>query len=329
MVDSDKYVGVLSRHIRLQPAKKNEIVCELEDHIEDKTSDLVHLGIRLEAAQSLAVRQMGDPIALARQLHDVHCHVSLKHLGLAVVPHVLLAGLIALNLCGDFLAVGLTLGLIVCVTWYNWRSGNPGRWSYSWLAFSLFVPVIVLLLTLIAPGKSIPAGVAGNQFPVNPYLMLFFGGYLLLAFWFLARVVYRIVQQDWLIVAFTALPIVVLTGWRLVSEWRDVTWAPQFALVGGNGAPWILVFLSIAAITAIFLKLSLHSLRASYLLIATLVLTVIAYAALVVNYHLEPVGLTMVALVAVLLMPSLRKTLASSLRILQSILQTMLHLIWK
>ena len=329
MVDSDKYVGVLSRHIRLQPAKKNEIVCELENHIEDKTSDLVDLGIRQEAAQGLALKQMGDPLALARQLHKVHSYVSLKDLGLAVVPHFLLISLIALDLCGDFLAVGLTLGLIVCVTWYNWRSGNPGRWSYTWIAFSLAAPVIVLLMTLIAPGKSIPAALAGSQFPVNLYLILFFSGYLLLAYWFLARVVYRIVQQDWLIVAFTAMPIVVLTGWRLVSEWRDVTWAPQTALMGGNGVPWILVFLTIAATTAVFLKLSLHTLRLSYLLIATVVLALIAYATLVVNYYLEPVGLTIVALVAVLLMPSLQRSFAFSVRILQSILQTMLHLIWK
>ena len=95
------------------------------------------------------------------------------------------------------------------------------------------------------------------------------------------------------------------------------------------GFPGFLSFLTIAATTAVFLKLSLHTLRVSYLLVATVVLALIAYATLVVNYYLEPVGLTIVALVAVLLMPSLQRSFAFSVRILQSILQTMLHLIWK
>lgn len=327
MVDSDKYVGVLSRHIHLQPAKKNEIISELENHLEDKASDLEELGIRRESAQSLALDQLGDPVVLARQIQEVHSVVSLKDLGLAVVPHLLLIGLVAFHLCDDVVAVASALGLIVGVTWFAWRTGNPGRWSYPWLAFSVAAPAIVILMALLATGKSLPAVLTGGQYPINPYLVLFFGIYILVSIWIVVRVVYRIVQHDWLLIAFSALPIAILTGWALIAEWRGDLWSSQPGLIGGNGTAWILVFLTMAAVTAGFLKFGRHPLKTGYLLFLTGLMAVVVYATLMVNYDLVPVQLTMVAFGALLLVSALRKPLSYSIRVLQSILQMMLHLV--
>ena len=329
MVESDKYVCVLSRHIQLRPSKKKEIISELEGHLEDKASELVKQGVRWETARSLALKQMGDPVALARLLQEVHSVVGLREMALAVVPHILLAGLVAFKLCDSFTAVALTLALVCGVTWLNWRNGHPGIWSYPWLGFTLAAPAIFLLMALIGPGKSVHGMLAADPFPVSLFLVLFFIGYLATVFWVLARIVYKFVQHDWLLVAFSALPIAVTTGWVLIAQWLDPTWGAHTGFMGWYEAPWVFVFLAIAGITAAFLKLGRPHVRMGHLLLSTAILVSITYATLLLNYHLVPVRLTLAALVALIWAPALRKPLASSARVLQNMFQTTLHLIGK
>lgn len=328
MVNSQKYdyVGVLSSHIRLRPGKKDEVIREIEDHLEDKASDLAESGVRREAAKRLALQQMGDPVALARQIQEVHTSVGLKDLGLAVVPHFLVVGLVVFNLCDSILAVAATLALIGGVTWLNWRHANPSIWSYPWLGFSLAAPAIFLLMLVIGPEKSVHSVLLGNGYPVSISLILLFWGYLAVAFWVMVRVVYRVVGYDWLLVAISGIPVPLLTAWVLVAQWLDPSWQTPLALAGVPGVLWILVFLSVAAITAAFLKFGRRHAKVGHLLISTSVAVTVAYSILLVNYHLVPVRLAAVGLIALLLAFAIRKPLASSLRVLNNVLQTTMHL---
>lgn len=331
MVDSRKYdyVSVLSRHIRLQPGKKKEIIREIEGHLEDKASDLVDRGVRQEAAKRLALQQMGDPVALARQIQEVHTSVGLKEMGLAVIPHFLIAGLVAFNLCDNIPAVAVALALIGGVAWLNWRQGNPSIWSYPWLGFTLAAPAIFLLMLVISPDKSLPTLLEGGAYPVSMTLILLFWGYVAVALWVMIRIVYRVVGNDWLLVAISGIPIPLLTAWVLVAQWLDPSWQTPLALAVLPGAPWILVFLSIAAITAAFLKFGRRHVKVGHLLISTSIAITIAYAILLVNYHLVPVRLAVAGLMAILLALALRKPLASSLRVLHNVLHTTMHLMGK
>ena len=327
MADSDKYVSALSRNIRLQPARKKEIISELEDHLEDKTNELVNLGVRKETAKSLAVEQMGDPVTLARLMQDVHSVVGRKELGLAVIPHFLLIGLVALGLCDNIAAVVLTLGLVGAVTWLNWRGGNSAIWSYSWLGVSVAAPAVVLLMLVIGPGKSFQALMAGASYPVSLTLITLFGGYVAVAVWVITRVIRGRVGNDWLLVALSGLPLLGLTAWVLATQWSDPTWQPPMALLGVSGAPWILVFLSMAIVTAAYMRFGRRHARIGQFLVSTAILVTGAYAMLLVNYHSTAVRLAIIALIVIMLAPALRKPLVSSLRMVQNVMQTTVHLI--
>lgn len=327
MVDSNKYVGTFSRHLHLEPAKKKEIISELQDHLEDKTSELVEAGFNQEEAQRLAMEQMGDPVALARQIREVHYVVCLKDVGLAVLPHLLLAGSVAFGLSDNCPALAIALGVIGAITWLNWRHGSPTLWSYSWLGFSLASPAIMLLMALIFPGGPIREAIINSQYPVSTTLLALFAAYALLAGWFLIKVVYRIVQQGWTLVFFSALPVAVLAAWALIAESRDVLWSPQTGLIGDNGLPWILAFLTIAAFTAVFLKLGPRPIKTSHLFLYSAIFILVAYATLMLSYHLAPLRLTIASLLAVLLLPTLRRPLTSSLKLLQGLMQTVFQLI--
>ena len=331
MVDSQKYdyVGALSRHIRLQPGKKNEIIREIEGHLEDKTSDLANRGVRREAAKRLALQQMGDPVALARQIQEVHTSVGLKEMGLAVIPHFLIAGLVAFNLCDSLLAVATTLALIGAVTWLNWRHGNPRIWSYSWLGFTLAAPAIFLLMLVIGPEKSVQSLLAGSAYPVSVSLILLFWGYVAVAFWVMVRVVYRVVGCDWLLVAISGISITVLTAWVLAAQWLDPAWKTPLSLAVLPGALWIFLLLSIAALTATFLKFGRRHVKVGHLVISTAIAVTVAYAILLMNYNFVPFELAFVGLMAILLAPALKKPLVSSLRLLHNVLHTTVHLMGK
>jgi len=329
VVDSQKYdyVGVLSRHLRLQPGKKKEIICELEGHLEDKASDLVDRGVRGEAAQRLALQQMGDPVALARQIQAVHTSVGLKEMGLAIIPHFLVAGLVAFNLCDSVIAVAVTLALIGGIAWLNWRRGEPGIWSYPWMGFTLAAPAIFLLMLVISPGKLALGLLAGTSYPVSLALVLLFCTYVGAALWVMVRVVYRVAGCDWLLVAMSGFPITLLTAWVLVAQWLDPSWQTPVAPTVLPGAMWIVVFLSISALTAAFLKFGRRHARVGHLLISTSVAITVAYAILLMNYHLFSVRLAIAGLMAIVLFPALKRPLVSGLRVLHNAFQTTLHLI--
>ena len=181
-------------------------------------------------------------------------------------------------------------------------------------------------MLVIGPDKSVQTVLAGSAYPANLSLIFLFLGYVAIALWVTVRVVYRVVGHDWLLDAFSGIPILLLlTAWVLVARWLDPSWQTPLALVGLPGALWILLFFSIAAITAAFLKFGRCHVRVGHLIISTSLAITFAYAILLVNYHLVPVRLAIAGLVAIMLAPALNKPLSSSLGVLHNVLQTTMH----
>ncbi|MCH9017153.1 MAG: hypothetical protein IIB89_05255, partial [Chloroflexi bacterium] len=64
--EATNYLYSLARRLHLDPAKKDEIIRELEAHLEDKTAELEAQGVDHDTAMARAVREMGAPNAVAR-----------------------------------------------------------------------------------------------------------------------------------------------------------------------------------------------------------------------------------------------------------------------
>lgn len=327
MVDSQKYdfVGVLCRHIRLQPGKKNEIIRELEGHLEDKASDLVDRGVGGEAAKRLALQQMGDPVALAKQMQAVHTSVGLKEMGLAVI------------------FPGCRAGSLQPLRQRPGRGCDPGAdrgyclvQLASGPAQHLVPPLDGIYLGRSGdspadvgnqPGQVAPGSV-GRQFLSPEHVP---GGAAL------CLRVSCIVGNGAGCVPNGRLRLAAGSHVRLPDYPLDCGGAgcpvagPFLAGSTGPGALpgalWIGVFLSIAALTAAFLKFGRCHAKVGHLLISTSVAITVAYAILLMNYHLFSVRLAIAGLMAILLFPALKKPLVSSLRVLQNAFQTTLHLI--
>ena len=85
------YLHTLARQLRLEPTREQEIVQELESHLEEETAELEAQGMAHEEARRLAMRKMGNPKAVAQKLYEVHSPAVWRDILLATVPHFLLA----------------------------------------------------------------------------------------------------------------------------------------------------------------------------------------------------------------------------------------------
>ena len=131
------YLHALARRLHLDPAEKDEIILELEAHLEDKAAELETQGVDKDTAMARAVEEMGAPNAVARGMYEVHSPGVWRDVLLATIPHFLLAAFFALHLWSHYFLVSLLLIAIAFVTWRNWRAGSPSKWSYSWMGFAL------------------------------------------------------------------------------------------------------------------------------------------------------------------------------------------------
>jgi small-conductance mechanosensitive channel len=224
---------------------------------------------------------------------------------LATVPHFLLAALFALHLWSEFFLVALLVIAISLVTWRNWRKGNPSKWSYSWLGYTLAAPALSWLLALIALGYGGWTLVTTGELPFSAALFLLLVGYVPFSMWMVASVVYRVVRRDWLLASLTSLPFPFLTSWVLFLNWQGGLWGTHPERVEDSDTARALIFLALAVTTAVFLKIGPRLLKIGLLALTTAILVAISAAALPVNLSLLAILLIIIASVTFLLSPAM------------------------
>lgn len=299
------YLSSLARRLHLDPAEKDEIIEELEGHLEDKTADLVAQGVDHDTAATRAIEDMGAPNAVARGMYEVHSPSVWRDVLLATVPHFLLATLFALHLWSHYFLVALLLIAIAFVTWRNWRAGNPSKWSYSWMGYSLAAPALSWLLSLITLGYGAWTLLTTGQLPFNVVLFLLLIGYVPFSMWIMANVVFKMLKRDWLLASLTALPFPFLTSWVLFLNWQGGLWSEHAERIQDSDTARAFIFLAMAITTAVFLKVGPRLLRIGLLTVTTSILVIITAASLPVSLNALAVVLMIVASLAFLLSPAM------------------------
>ena len=107
----NRYLNSLANRLHLDPNREQEILEELQGHIEDKAAEMEAGGLDREAALACAVEEMGAPRTVASRMYAVHSTGVWRDVALAVVPHFLLAALFALHLWSHYFLVSVVLVL--------------------------------------------------------------------------------------------------------------------------------------------------------------------------------------------------------------------------
>ena len=299
------YLHSLARKLHLDPAEKDDIIQELEAHLEDKAAELETQGVDRDTAMARAVAEMGAPNAVARGMYEVHSPGVWRDVLLSTIPHFLLAALFALHLWSHYFLVSLLLIAIAFVTWRNWRAGSPSKWSYSWMGYSLAAPALSWLLSLITLGYGAWTLVTTGQLPFNVVLFFLLIGYVPFSMWIMANVIFKMVKRDWLLASLTALPFPFLTSWVLFLNWQGGLWSEHAERMQDSDTARAFIFVAMAVTTAVFLKVGPRLLRIGLLTVSTSILVVITAASLPVSLNVLAVVLMIVASLAFLLSPAM------------------------
>ena len=299
------YLEALGRRLHLGPAQDKDILLELEGHLKDKASELQSHGLDGETARHLAVRQMGSPDSIAGQMYTVHSPALWRDVLLATLPHLLLATLFALNLWSHYFFVSLLLIAITLVTIRHWRrSGTPGKWSYSWLGYTLAAPALSWLLALITLGYGAWTLATTGRLPFNTFFFVLLVGYVPFSLWILASVLSKVVRQDWLLASLTALPFPFLTSWVLFLNWQGGLWGTHIRGMQESDSARAFIFLAMAITTAVFLKTGSRWVKIGLLTVSTAILITATAASLPASFSILATSLMILASVAFLLSPA-------------------------
>ena len=313
----NNYLNSLARRLHLDPNREQEILEELQGHIEDKAAELEAEGVDRETALSLAVQEMGAPRHIASRMYAVHSTTSVwRDVVLAMVPHFLLAALFALHLWSHYFLVSVVLVGIAFVTWRNWRASSlknqgPSQWSYSWLGYTLAAPAISWLLSLITLAYGGWTLLTKGELPFNIALFFLLIGYVPFSMWIVFNVVSKIAKRDWLLVSLTALPFPFLTSWVLFLNWSGGLWSQHAERIQQTDTARAFIFLALAVTTAVFLRVGPRLLRIGLLALITSILIVITALSLPVDLGFVAVGLMILASVAFLLSPAVLEAQAN------------------
>ena len=285
------YLRALTKKLKLEPDRSREIALELQSHLEDKIEELEEEGLAHAEALSQAIRELGQPDLVARGMYSVHSRGSWRDVLMGALPHFLLALLFALHLWTKFLLVAVLLVCVTCITLKGWKSGRP-KWAYTWLGYSMAAPAISWVMALMAFGYGAWRYVATGDLPFSFPIYLLIIAYIPFSLWLMARVYTRIVRQDWLLASLTALPLPFLTSWMLFLNWRGGFWGAGTVGLRATDTDRALVFLVLALITGLFLRIGHRLVKIGLLTAATVLLVALTMAAI-------PLGLSLLSMILI------------------------------
>ena len=298
------YLETLERRLHLEPSERDEILVELESHIEDHAQELIDKGKSSDEAVRDALSGLGSYNVLAKQFYEVHTRGSWYHTALAVLPHLLLAFTYAFHLWKNPVWVGAMLSVAIGTSVVGWRKGRP-RWTYPWLGYSLVAPIVSWGLAMSAVGYGAWGVLTQGTLPLSVPIYIASFVYIGFSLWLVIRFVSRVTRPDWVMASLAVLPMPFLAYWFFFFyNWgfahRDNV--KQLREVDASAA---VVCMIIAVATAIFYRSSKRLIRVALLVITAASLVVLAWLSVQGGRGYMAVFVFAVVSMVVLLSPAL------------------------
>lgn len=307
------YLELVERGLYLDPIKRDEILNELQTHIEDRAQELVQEGKSSEDALRNAVNRLGPSQSLAQGFYAVHSRGPWHHTALAVLPHVLLALTYAYHLWTNPVWVGAMLVVALATSVVGWRKGRPS-WAYPWLGYSLAAPIVSWGLAMSAVGYGAWGIITRGVLPLGVPIYIACFVYILFSLWVVIRYVSRVVRPDWVMASLAILPIPFLAYWFFFFyNWgfQDQTNFQQLREVDSSAT---IVFLIIAAATLIFYRVGRRLVRVALLVITAPSMVVLAWMSYQGGRGYVAVFIFVAVSMVVLLSPALLDLKSTSVR---------------
>ncbi len=270
------YLANLSRQLHLEPPEEREILHELQTHIEDKAQELIEAGVSSDEALTYALNDLGGSQSIADQLYEVHSRGSVYHTGLAVLPHILIAVMFAFHLWTAFVWAVIMLVVALVISVLGWRKGRP-RWTYPWLGYCLVVPIISWGLAMSAVGYGAWTIVTRGTLPLSIPIYIASFIYVGLSLWIVIKIVSKVARRDWVMASLAVMPIPFLAYWFFYFYTQSEALRSAGQSLREIDSSVAIVFLILAASTAIFFRIGRRLVRVALLVITAPSMIVLAW----------------------------------------------------
>ena len=272
---SASYLSEIRRQLHLEPAKEDEILEEIQTHIEDRAAELQEAGNSPDKAFARALDEFGATQSIGQQLYAVHHQAPWQQTALAALPHFLLAIMFGLSLWTSPAWVVLLLVSATVISVFGWRMGRP-TWTYPWLGYCLVVPLISWGLAISAVAYGAWSIVTSGSLPLSFPLYGVSLAYIAFSMWAVVKIVSRLVRRDWLMGSLTVLPFPFLAYWFFYF-YNRVDLQEATGAIQGVDASAAAVFLILAGATVVFFRIGRRLLKVAVLLITAPSIVVLAW----------------------------------------------------
>ena len=275
-VPKQGYLSDLGKQLHLRPHEQQEILHEIQAHIDDRTTDLVEAGVSSDEALVHVLEDLGASDGIARELYEVHTRGSWYHTVLAVLPHVLISLVFALHLwtTPGWVAVMMMVAMVISVI--GWRKGRP-RWTYPWLGYCLVVPLVSWGLAMSAVGYGAWGVVSSGSLPLSLPIYLASLVYICVSLWMVIRFVSRVARPDWVMASLAILPIPFLAYWFFYFYNPGESLRSAGESLNGVDSSAAVVFLILALATVVFFRVGRRLVRVGLLVITAPSMIILAW----------------------------------------------------
>ena len=295
------YFNDLGQRLHLDSSERQEIIHELQAHVEDKTLELVAEGATSDEAISHALNDLGPSNGIAQNFYEVHSRGSWFHTTLAVLPHVILAFMFAFHLWTTPGWIVLMFATALAMSVVGWRMGRP-RWAFPWLGYCLMAPILSWGLAMSAVGYGAWGVLAHGTLPLGLPIYWVSFAYIALSLAVVIRIVSKVARPDWVMASLAVLPIPFLAYWflyfyslgeKVQTAALQVGEVDNYIYSRGDGLPAMglrlqeidgsaaIVFLILAVSTALFFRIGRRIARVSLLIVTAPSMIVLAW----ISYH--------------------------------------------
>lgn len=264
-----QYLQIVRHHLRLDNREEQEIIREIETHVEDSCQEIQESGLSEKEALDKCLKLLGSARTVAAQIYEVHNQGNWRHAFLSSLPHLFLAAMFMFQWFNGLIWLLIILGLIVGAAVYGWAHGKPA-WLFPWLGYSLLPAAGIGLSFLYLP-------------PAWSWVTLAL--YIPLVLWLFSFIAIKFLRRDWVYSSLMLLPLPTFIGWFLASNTPHPTGLRLEFLY--DNAPWPgISFLVMAFTVTLFVRLKHRWMRVTVLCICgltTITMIILASSALGVS----------------------------------------------
>ena len=248
------YLHEVRAHLNLEPRTERRILTELYSHLCEKVAELEEAGCSREASIREALDSFGSARLVARLSYEAFSRGSWLEALISAQPHLIVTALFLTHLWRKPAFLAISLAFLAVTTFLAWLRGKP-NWLFSWAGYVLISLLVAAYASRRLLGQALlyllrGHGESSALWALLP-LALLYGA----SFWALVTTTSRALRRDWLLASLMLLPMPIMGIWVFNVE----RLSPLLPSVGSNPSRWdaamALVFLVLAAASALFVRL--------------------------------------------------------------------------